>query len=221
MNDPVTDSRLRLLADMRRNPHTPPVNAKAVCLNCGTEFFTLWPTPDVPDPSVSCPRCRYVHLTAGDIALAIPKPDDIEMKPMARRDMCTHPHCSGLIACHDCGRRYNRMPDAEHDGVKIQEGYLIRKALKPEHCKAGKLGEPFVDRGPDYLYPGEGYHTFKGCPPVHSVRMGWYTLAEAQEALAIAEDQAREHGYLDTFEKFEHTIVKITVIEEAPHGTGS
>jgi hypothetical protein len=130
-----------------------------------------------------------------------------------RLDQCTHPRCSGLIACHDCGRRYDRKPDTEHDGVRYQVGYAIRKHLKPEF-RVGTDDRPFVDGGPAYITPGEGYWASKGHPPTYSLHEGWYTLAEAQEALAYAEDQAREHDYLEAFRKFDHTIVKLTVMEE-------
>lgn len=100
------------------------------------------------------------------------------------------------------------------DNAKVQEGYVIRRALKPEHCK-GTDDRPFVDRGPDYLHPGEGYSAMSYLRTVPSLRIGWLTMSEAQEALSREEDAATEHNYLEAFNKFDHTIVKVTVIEEA------
>lgn len=101
-----------------------------------------------------------------------------------------------------------------------QEGYLIKRTLKPEIVaaeteKAAAEGAEFRHE-PEYYHPG-GYE-FADRDKPKSCRIGWYTLAAAYDALETHRLEAERQGMLGwhDWQRYDYRVVRLTITEEDP-----
>jgi len=101
-------------------------------------------------------------------------------------------------------------------------GYAIRRTLKKSVAlqyaeQARATGHRYISPLPGYLLPGEGYGAAlkkRGDHIPEDLHLGWPSREEAEQALAVSEQQAIEHGYEVNWAEHDYQIVRVTVTEE-------